>query len=99
MRETVPWAVFTDPEVAQVGSLAGDAHEWPLARHDRAQAAGLRRGLVRVYSDRQGRVEGGLVCLEAAAEIINELAVAIEAHLKLKDLASVIHVYPSFGFP
>jgi hypothetical protein len=44
-------------------------------------------------------VEGGLVCLEAAAEIINELAVAIEAHLKLKDLASVIHVYPSFGFP
>lgn len=99
LRETVPWAVFTDPEVAQVGSQTGELHEWPLARHDRAQAAGLRRGLVRVYSDQQGHVTGAVICLEAAAELVNELAVAIEARLKLKDLASVIHVYPSFGFP
>jgi pyruvate/2-oxoglutarate dehydrogenase complex dihydrolipoamide dehydrogenase (E3) component len=98
LRSSVPWAVFTDPEVAQAGDLTGEMHEWPLERHDRAQAAGLQRGLVRVYCDREGHVTGALVCLEAAGELINELSVAMEARLKLKDLASAIHVYPSFGF-
>lgn len=93
----MPWAAFTDPEVAQVGELHGDVHEWPIARLDRAQTMGLERGLVRVYTRRDGRVAGALICLEAASELANELSLAIEARLKLKDLANVIHVYPTFG--
>jgi pyruvate/2-oxoglutarate dehydrogenase complex dihydrolipoamide dehydrogenase (E3) component len=45
-----------------------------------------------------GRLAGGLVCLQSAAELINELSVAIESRVRLKDPASATHVYPSFGF-
>lgn len=97
VRPSVPWAVFTDPEVAQVGVLEGEMQEWPLARIDRAMAIGERRGLLRVYLSHDGRLNGALICLESASELINELSLAIEAGIRWRDVASAIHAYPTFG--
>lgn len=96
-RAAVPWAVFTDPEVAQVGELRGSCTEWPVARVDRAQTTGRRSGLMRVYLDGRGRINGALTCLEAAAELINELSLAMQTGTRWAELAGAIHTYPSYG--
>ncbi|MDQ6899556.1 MAG: NAD(P)/FAD-dependent oxidoreductase [Candidatus Dormibacteraeota bacterium] len=96
-RKAVPWAVFTDPEVAQVGELRGSCRDWPVARVDRAQVTGRRSGLIRVYLDGRGRINGALICLEAAAELINELSLAMQSGTKWAQVAATIHTYPSYG--
>ncbi|MGI8563529.1 MAG: dihydrolipoyl dehydrogenase family protein [Candidatus Dormibacter sp.] len=96
-RAAVPWAVFTDPEVAQVGELRGSCREWPVARVDRAQATRRRSGLIRVYLDGRGRINGALICLEAAAELINELSLAMQTGTRWAEVANAIHTYPSYG--
>ena len=41
---------------------------------------------------------GAIVVSKVAGETINELALAIDRGLTLSDLASTIHVYPTYGF-
>ncbi len=96
-RSSVPWAIFTDPEIAQVGELRGTCKEWPVARVDRAQATGRLFGLIRVYLDSKGRVNGALIGLEAAAELINELSLSIQTGARWADVARAMHTYPSYG--
>lgn len=106
-RATVPWVVFTQPEVAQAGLAAAEArqdgqsvvvHRWPIERIDRAQTAGERSGFLKLVSRPDGRLIGATVVAGAAGEIINELTLAIHRRLRLQDLAASIHVYPSYGF-
>jgi pyruvate/2-oxoglutarate dehydrogenase complex dihydrolipoamide dehydrogenase (E3) component len=107
VRETVPWAAFTDPEVAQAGFSEGQAraqfadikvHRFELERVDRAQTEGEREGFLKLITDAKGKLVGATTVSRAAGETINELALAIERGLTVSDLASTIHVYPSFGF-
>jgi pyruvate/2-oxoglutarate dehydrogenase complex dihydrolipoamide dehydrogenase (E3) component len=59
----IPWVVFTDPEVAQVGvteaqaaaSHAGARVAWlPMAEADRAVTAGRTEGFVKIIAGRRG---------------------------------------------
>jgi pyruvate/2-oxoglutarate dehydrogenase complex dihydrolipoamide dehydrogenase (E3) component len=106
VAETVPWAVFTDPEVAQIGLTEAQAradggavvvNRLPLERIDRAQTLGDTAGLVKIVSDESGRLIGATVVAPSAAEVINELAVAMGAGVGLQELGSTIHVYPTIG--
>ena len=104
--ETVPWAVFTDPEVAQVGLTEGEVRarglrsqvlRLPLERVDRAQTLGDTDGLLKLIVNGSGRLLGATVVAPEAAEVANELSVALTADLSLEQLARTIHVYPTFG--
>jgi pyruvate/2-oxoglutarate dehydrogenase complex dihydrolipoamide dehydrogenase (E3) component len=105
VRDHVPWAVFTDPEVGRVGWTRAQAegegglevHRWPLERLDRAQTMGERHGYLEVLT-RGGSIVGGTAVAGAASELVNELAVAMEHGIKLRDLGPVIHAYPTYGF-
>lgn len=106
-RPTVPWVVFTDPEVAQVGLAEHEAraqdqhvrvHRWPIERIDRAQTAGESRGFLKLIARSNGTLIGATVVAGMAGELINELALAIERRLTLGDLAATIHPYPTYGF-
>jgi pyruvate/2-oxoglutarate dehydrogenase complex dihydrolipoamide dehydrogenase (E3) component len=106
-RPCVPWAIFTDPEVAQVGLTEAEARQagetveikrFPLARNDRAQTSGEQYGLMKFVLRPNGTIVGATVVGGAAGEIINELSVAIDNNLKLGDLARSIHAYPTYGF-
>jgi pyruvate/2-oxoglutarate dehydrogenase complex dihydrolipoamide dehydrogenase (E3) component len=107
VRTTIPWAVFTDPEIAQAGlseaqtraQLTGvKVHRLELERVDRAQTEGEREGFVKLIADANGKLVGATVVSKVAGETINELALAIDRGLTVADLASTIHVYPTFGF-
>ena len=107
VRTTVPWAAFTDPEFAQAGLSEAQAraqfadvkvHRLELDRVDRAQTEDEREGFLKLIADATGKLVGATVVSKVAGETINELALAIDRGLTVSDLASTIHVYPTFGF-
>lgn len=107
LRRNVPWAAFTDPEVAQAGINEAEAraqfkdvkvHRIELDRVDRAQTEDERDGFLKLITRNGGKVVGATVVSRAAGETINELALAIDRGLTVSDLASTIHAYPTFGF-
>ena len=104
-REGVPWVVFTDPEVGQVGLTEDEAHKrgWrievlrlPLDRVDRAQTTGEVDGFIKLVT-RDDTVVGATVVAPVAGEVINELALAIRSKATLRQLSSTIHAYPTYG--
>jgi pyruvate/2-oxoglutarate dehydrogenase complex dihydrolipoamide dehydrogenase (E3) component len=103
----VPWCTFTDPELARAGLTEAQARArhgddavrvWrhDLAHSDRARTDSAPEGELRIVTAK-GRIVGAHVLAPAAGELIGELALAIERRLKLADLASVVHVYPTIA--
>lgn len=102
----VPWCTFTDPELAHAGATEAEARErhgndvqvWrqDLSHNDRAQADGASRGAI-VCITAKGRIVGAHILAPAAGEMIHEFALAIERGMRLSDLASFVHVYPTVG--
>jgi len=107
IRAHVPWAVFTDPEVAAVGLTEPAARErygndlvvrqLPLDHVDRAQTDGETRGLVKVVARRNGEILGAHVVASRAGEMIQEYVLAMNHGIRLDQLASAIHVYPTYA--
>src|SRR5262245_30420496 len=106
-RTPVPWAVFTDPEVAQVGLSEADAraggrrvevHRWPVERIDRAHTDGDTDGFLQLVTSGGDRLLGATIVSAGAADLANQLVVALEAGIGLSRLARVIHVYPTRGY-
>jgi pyruvate/2-oxoglutarate dehydrogenase complex dihydrolipoamide dehydrogenase (E3) component len=105
--EHVPWTTFTDPEVAHAGLTEAQArtrfgdevetHEWPMARVDRARAEGDTAGFVKLVHKRDGTLLGATIVAERAGEAIHEWIVALDRGLKVDDLASPIHIYPTYS--
>jgi pyruvate/2-oxoglutarate dehydrogenase complex dihydrolipoamide dehydrogenase (E3) component len=103
----VPWCTFTDPELAHAGLTEAAARErhgdgavrvWrqDLAHSDRARTESASDGELRIVTAK-GRIVGAHVLAPNAGEVIGELALAIDRKLKLTDLASVVHVYPTIA--
>ncbi|MDQ3630686.1 MAG: FAD-dependent oxidoreductase [Actinomycetota bacterium] len=103
----VPWATFTDPELAHAGFTEAEAverfgdedvevHRHDLRNSDRARAEGAGDGQIVVVTHK-GRVVGGHALAPAAGELIHELALAIREKQKLSDLAGLVHVYPTIA--
>lgn len=104
---TVPWATYTDPEVAHVGlhvheaatrGIAIDTFVRPFADVDRAVTDGATEGFVRVHVAKgTDRIVGGTIVSRHAGELIGELTLAMVAGVGLSKLASVIHPYPTYA--
>ena len=103
----VPWCTFTDPELAHAGMTRDEAqrrfgtddvtaHRHELSHSDRARADGGDAGALHVVTHKD-RVVGAHILAPSAGELIGELALAIDQGLKLADLGSVIHVYPTLA--
>jgi pyruvate/2-oxoglutarate dehydrogenase complex dihydrolipoamide dehydrogenase (E3) component len=103
----VPWCTFTDPELAHAGLTGAEArerfggddvevHRHELARSDRARADGSEDGLMLVVTHK-GKVVGAHLLCERAGELVHELALAIDQGMKLADVGSMIHVYPTLA--
>ncbi len=103
----VPWATFTDPELAHAGLTEAEAIErhgagkvqvWrqELVHSDRARADSAGDGAIVIVTAR-GRVVGAHALAPAAGELIHELALAIKQKLKLTQVAGLVHVYPTLS--
>jgi pyruvate/2-oxoglutarate dehydrogenase complex dihydrolipoamide dehydrogenase (E3) component len=109
VRAHVPWTVFTDPEVAQCGLSEADARKqfpgaddvrvgrWSLDHLDRAVTDQDLRGFIKVVHRPNGEVLGAQIVAARAGEIVHQLSLAIDQRIKLAELASSMHVYPTYA--
>jgi dihydrolipoamide dehydrogenase len=105
--QTVAGNVFTDPEIATVGlgQSSVDAGlvpartvTLPLATNARAKMAGLTDGFVKLFCrPASGLVIGGVVVAPRASELILPIAMAVENHLTVDQIAHTISIYPSLS--
>ncbi|MGA8297012.1 MAG: FAD-dependent oxidoreductase [Acidimicrobiales bacterium] len=100
-------AIFTEPEIADVGLAEADAFalgrkirvtKVPFAANAKATISGDTRGFVKLVSDPQtGVVLGGAVVGAHAAELISVVALAVTARLKVSDLSEALFVHPALA--
>jgi len=102
----VPWATFTDPELAHVGMTEADAVKagkkirilrWPFAENDRAQAERRTEGHIKIVAGSRGRILGVTIVGANAAEMINMWALALSKGLGLRDVAGYVAPYPTMS--
>lgn len=101
----VPWATFTEPEVARVGLTEKEAQakfgdvkiiKVEFEENDRAQAEGEIEGFAKIILKGKKIVGAHIVGLRAG-EIIHEFVLAMKLGLSLDDLNKAIHVYPTLS--
>jgi len=100
-------AIFTDPEIADVGLAEADAFaegrkvrvtKVPFASTAKALINNDPRGFVKIISDpATGVVLGGSIVGRHAAELIAVLSVAVTNGLRVGDLAESIFVHPALA--
>lgn len=102
---TIPWAIYTSPEVAQVGltaeeaktqGIAIDTFTQPMAKVDRAILDGEDEGFVRVHVRRgTDQIVGATVVATHAGDMIGELSLAMTNKIGLGGIGASIHPYPT----
>ncbi len=103
----VPWATFTDPEVARVGlnevdarrdGVAYEVSRYDLSDLDRAIADGEATGFVKVLT-RPGsdKILGATIVGYHGSELINEFVLAMKHGLGLNKILGTIHIYPTLS--
>jgi len=100
-------AVFTEPEIADVGLAEADAFaegrkvrvtKVPFGANAKALIDGDPRGFVKLISDpATGVVLGGSIVGRNAAELISVIAIAVTCGLKTTDIAESLLVHPSLA--
>lgn len=99
----IPRVTYTNPEVAAVGVTTDGPPEdlrvltWKHTHVDRAVTDGATNGCTRLTVNARGRLVGAMVVGPRAGETIGELTLAVQQGLRTRDLASVIHAYPTWN--
>ena len=101
----VPWATFTDPEVARVGLSEEEAKQrgtpyeitrYELNEHDRALADGEARGFIKILTvPGKDKILGVTIVGYHAGEIIGEFVFAMTHGMGLGKISAVTHIYPT----
>lgn len=105
-EDHIPWATYTDPEIAQVGLTEAQAREkhgdkldvtrFEFKENDRAVAEGKTTGLIKVMIVK-GRPVGASIVGAQAGELISVWALAIANGLKMSAVANMVVPYPTLG--
>jgi dihydrolipoamide dehydrogenase len=103
----VPWATFTDPEVARVGLNETEAKEKNIAFQvfsygiddlDRAIADSEARGIVKVLvKPGTDKILGCTIAGANAGEILAEFTAAMKHGFGLNAILGTIHIYPTYA--
>ena len=103
----IPWATFTDPEVARVGLNETEAKEqgidyevttYGIDDLDRAIADSEAHGLVKVLTvPGKDRILGATIVGEHAGELIIEYIAAMRHGFGMNKILSTIHIYPTYA--
>ena len=103
----IPWATFTEPELARVGLSEKQAKErygnefevlkQEFADVDRAQAEGATEGFAKIITTPKGQILGAHIVGPSAGEIIHEVILAMKNQLPVSALTGMIHIYPTLS--
>jgi pyruvate/2-oxoglutarate dehydrogenase complex dihydrolipoamide dehydrogenase (E3) component/uncharacterized membrane protein YdjX (TVP38/TMEM64 family) len=103
----IPWATFTDPEVARVGlneteakaqNIPYEVAVFNFEELDRAIADDAAQGLVKVLTvPGKDRILGATIAGEHAADLIVEFIAAMKHGIGLNKVLNTIHIYPTLA--
>jgi len=103
----IPWATFTDPEVARVGLNETEARERGIACEvttygiddlDRAIADEEAHGIVKVLTvPGKDRILGATIVGEHAGDLVVEFIAAMKHGIGLNKILGTIHIYPTLA--
>ena len=103
----IPWATFTDPEVARVGLNETEAKEknipyevttYGIDDLDRAIADSAAHGLVKVLTvPGKDKILGATIAGEHAGDLITEFVSAMKHGMGLNKILGTIHIYPTLA--
>ncbi len=104
---TVPWVIYTSPEIAWVGrteqqlkadGVAYKAGTFPFLANGRARALGDTTGMVKFLADaKTDEILGVHIVGPMASELISEAVVAMEFKASAEDIARICHAHPSLS--
>lgn len=104
---TAASAIFTEPEIADVGVSQADAFaqgrkvrvtKVPFSASAKALINDDSRGFVKLISDpATGVVLGGSIVGRHAAELISVIAICVQNQLTVRDLAETLFVHPTLS--
>ena len=102
----IPWATYTDPELAQVGLTEAEAKKkhgpklevvrFPYHHNDRAIAERKTTGFIKVMVVK-GRPVGASVVGYQAGELIGLWALALANNMRMSQIAGMVAPYPTIG--
>jgi dihydrolipoamide dehydrogenase len=105
--DTVPWVIYTSPEIAWVGKteqqlkadgVAYKSGKIPFAANGRALGMGDPTGFVKMLADATtDRILGVHIIGANASELISEGVVAMEFGASSEDLARICHAHPTLS--
>ncbi|HUP50760.1 MAG TPA: FAD-dependent oxidoreductase [Thermoanaerobaculia bacterium] len=103
----VPWALYTDPEVAHLGMTEPEARAEhgdavrvyceEMADVDRAVVDRTTAGFVKLVCGRRGEILGAHIVAAQASALIGEVVLARKKGVRIGGLAQVISPYPSLA--
>ena len=103
----IPWATFTDPEVARVGLSEDEAKQKNIAVEvtrygiddlDRAIADGNDHGFVKVLTvPGKDKILGATIVGAHAGDLLAEFVLAMKWNIGLNKLLGTIHIYPTMA--
>lgn len=105
--ETIPWVVYTWPEVAWVGKsedqLRESGVEYSVGKFNfmpsgRAKAMNESVGMTKIFADkRTDKILGAAIVGPNASELIAECVLAMEFGASSEDLARTMHAHPTLS--
>ncbi len=105
--DSVPKAVFTDPQVASVGLTEEEymrrynvcsCRTIEIAQVPKAMAIKETRGLVKMAIDPKTEAVAGVhMVAPMAADLIHEAALAVKFKLTIDDIVDTVHVFPTMS--
>ncbi|MBI3287063.1 MAG: mercuric reductase, partial [Chloroflexi bacterium] len=105
--DTIPSAVFTNPQVATVGLTEEEemrrfgacaCRTVEVARIPKAKAIKEMRGLIKmVVHPENGKIVGVHMVAPHAADLIHEATLAVKFGLTVEDIIDTVHVFPTLS--
>ena len=106
-HDTIPWVIYTHPEIAWVGINEEQAKEqgidyktgfFPFAANGRSLAMNEKNGRVKMIADaKTDRILGVHILGPNASELISEAVLAMEYSASSEDIARTIHGHPTLS--
>ena len=106
-HDTVPWVIYTHPEIAWVGLTEDEAKSqgydvktgfFPFAANGRSLAMNEKGGRVKMVADgKTDRILGVHILGPNASELISEAVLAMEYSASTEDIARTIHAHPTLS--
>ncbi len=102
----IPYVVYTNPELAEVGTNSDKAKVEELnieqSQHSfvgigRAMIQNQNQGLVKIYAEENGPIVGASVCGPNAGELIHELMYMVGWEALPSEAAEFIHAHPTLS--